>query len=276
MPFSADVSAGDDILATDHNNIRRDIFEGGYTIAPLGAVIALTIDQDHDSRGLFIDCIAPNNTALDIAAKYCIESESKITGGRGLNVFRTDGLELAEAFPLAFFNERNAECTQPVVEIDNDGAGEEIKFTNPVSREYEVDPADLQIDGVAAGVVDHATAGWSVAMAADYPAGVHLPLGATVTDVLIAAWCDNNGGIQTLTAQLRRQVLGANTEDVMSESSVSWGDGEAASFKTFNDNTIDDAIIATGYSYHIHFSAVDALVYLSGIRILYTIDEPLS
>jgi len=98
------------------------------TITPASAVVGLTIDQNEDEVGLKVDSEATSGGKWGILvnAKYGIESVQDIADGRGLTVYRLDGLEQIESHPLVFFNEQNAEATQPVLEITNAGSGEDI------------------------------------------------------------------------------------------------------------------------------------------------------
>jgi len=145
MSNSSNVNAGDQILATQYNNLRLDVLDqttghdhdgtdgrdrllpASMTITPTGAIDAVNINQDYDDNGLYIDSDATTlgKDAIYILAKFGVYVQQDISNGRGMRIIRN----IAEAgiYPLAYFGEANAASTQPVLEIANAGSGEDIK-----------------------------------------------------------------------------------------------------------------------------------------------------
>jgi hypothetical protein len=286
---SADVSAGDDILATDHNNMRADLItnhghintggEGAthlrpaqVTITPGGAVIAQTITQAHDNISLYINSEATGLAgAITVTGKYCARLVQDLSSGYGLEVSRN--INEAGNRPLVRFLEDHASGTQTVLEIDNDGSGSNILFTHAVTRYVKLDASAFK--STAEDPSDDAAAGWSIRSSADQSAEVRIPAGAIITRFDFWAYGTNLAGVQTITADFRRNDLDANVEDDIAQVSLAWGDGEAASFKTGNDVTIGNGTEDDGFSYYIFITTTAFSLRIKGAKVSYTIVEPL-
>ncbi len=205
MAQSAVVSSGDDILASQYNNLRKDVLD-------------TTLGHTH------------NGTDSKILANGSIRANM---------------------------------------------LGDAVTFQNAQTRRYMVDPSDIY--RVAVPASDDANAGWSMAVIDDNTFGFHLPNGAIITRLDMWAYSSNQAGVQDVTIDIRRNDLDANSEDDIAQIVLSWGAGEAASFKTGNDTTITNAtIIYTTHSYYGVFTVNAAAGYprVKGILITYTITVP--
>lgn len=282
---SADVSAGDTILATDHNKIRADLItnhghintggEGAthlqpaqITITPGGAVVALDVQQLQEQVAINIHSDAIGLLpGLTIAAKRGARIRQDISAGYGLEVLRS--ITEAGINPLIKFAEEDAAGTQPVLEIENVGSGENILYTHGLGKIIMLDPsAFADIDNPC---TLHGTAGWSCVLTTNMSTELRFPNNVTITEVIVYAWCSQEAGVQTLTVALRGAGVGAITSYNMAECTVSWGNNEAASFKIDTDISISNATTNTfSRTYHIQVTAADAAIQFEGIRIRYT------
>ena len=168
--------------------IRNNL--GGQTITPATAVVGLTMDQNQDQIGIKIDSESTTYYGLSITGKYGLDITQDISSGRGLSVSRN----IAEVGSLSLvkITEDHASSTQPVLEIQNDGSGEEIKFTNAVTRYYAVNPAACIMTGnspnwdITGQRALSATTG-----AITFNAPINLPHGATITSLKVYFYRDD-------------------------------------------------------------------------------------
>lgn len=183
MTESAVVSSGDDVLASQYNNLRKDVLD-----TSLG----------HTHNG-------------------------------------TDSKILANSAVVANM------------------LGDAASFENAQTKTRMIPPSIVQRTVSKAN--DDANAGWSTALADGDSFPIIIPNGAIITRLDIWAYSTNQAGIQDVTVDIKRNDLDANTEDAMAQVVLSWGDAEAASFKTGNDTSISNATIDdSAYNYYGEFT----------------------
>jgi len=144
----------------------------------------------------------------------------------------------------------------------------DASYKNAVTRYYVVPFGMGQHDGDTN--VEYA--GDSIAFTAneDIYLPVELPHGAIVTELYSSG--DAGDGVALLTIYLKRSPLNATAEETMATTELTSTDAEVT------DNTIDNATIDnSAYMYYIHVTrtAHDDNAVLEGIRITYTVLNPL-
>lgn len=273
-------------------NVQSDLTNRTKEIAYINqdhassTAIGLLINQDGDNNGISIDCESANQYGMVITAKHCLSLTSDISGGRGLYI--NVGVDEAGSNPLVHFYNTQTNRTEELckieqddgtstadcLEIDNDGAGAEIKFTHAITRYYAIAPScfvpttDLQTyvntsDELYPRVVS----------LAELDATVNLPHGATITSFKV--WWYRDDAAATGDIDLIR------IDGVSGESIMATADSDAATGNhSVEDTSISDATIdndAYSYTIHIKFDPNDAVsdVKFFRARIAYTISEPL-
>jgi len=248
--------------------IRTDL--GGQTITPASAVDGLTIYQVNDKSSLKIVSLATTDAVLEVGAIN--------TSGTPV-IISNQGNQTSGALILA--EQDHASSNADVVEIDNDGNGKEIKFTHAVTRTLSISGDAFEGVDYAANVdrvigtdgsLSNVDAGFASQL---YSTQVHLPNGVTVTEVQMYYYQkDNTGVISVLLQRCDMQgTAGSDMADCLDENiATAWG--------TKADSTITNPVIDnTTYSYRlsclINNNDETDDVKLGGVKILYTITEPL-
>ena len=116
--------------------IRTEL--GGQTITPASAVAGLSIVQNNDEKGINIDSVSASHPAFRTTAKYCYAGIQDILGGYGLKIERN--LDEVGVQPLVKFVEDHPSGTQPVLEIQNDGSGNDIVTPNFTLKDGHIAP----------------------------------------------------------------------------------------------------------------------------------------
>lgn len=193
----------------------------------------------------------------------------------GLKIYR-DKAEIG-TYPLLLIEEDNAASTQPVLEIDNDGGGESIKFTHAVTRYLILSGYDLtsllsdDSLGVLAGAFENTDGGWA---SKTWYGPVQLPHGAIISELRL--FYIRTEGV--MTTSLYRGPLDAT--GVGTIGTVTASDAGAVWTSEIEDaplanNTVDNT--AYYYYFRVTIDNVDNVLdqLFSGVRLTYTIQEPL-
>lgn len=260
-----------DQIAEDLNLcVRTDL--GGQTITPASAVVGLTIDQNFDSYGCRIDS-ENSSPGLYVTAKRGGLVVQDVSGGYGLYVGRN--LNETGTYPLVTFIEDHTASTQAVLEIQNDGTGEEIKFTNAVTRYYSIPPA--------AFVTQQETYDWYITYSLiknravlgnqTFLAPVNLPHGAVVTAIAMYYYRDDS--LSSIASWLYR----ISATGISNEMAYVNGGSIAGNATEEDTSILLSTIDNLSYTYCIVLTiapnnSVDDC-YAYGFRITYTIQEPL-
>jgi hypothetical protein len=92
-----------------------------------GAGYGISIDQNGDSRALYIDSESTTYSTIVSCGKFGIYSVQDISGGRAAHFTRN--LDEAGSYPLVKIVDDHTSNTQPALEIQQDGAGYGISMT---------------------------------------------------------------------------------------------------------------------------------------------------
>jgi len=98
---------------------------GAWTFTPGSAITPLTIDQNYNAKGLYIDSESIGTYGLIVEGQWGIHVEQIPQSGRALNIYRNVNAAGTEA--LVKFAEDHPSGTQNVLEIQNDGTGNGIR-----------------------------------------------------------------------------------------------------------------------------------------------------
>lgn len=285
---ASDVNAGDDILAAHNNALIDDIeqhthdgtdtsYIGPQVITPASAVVGLMIDQNNNAQAFVIDSENTAGAVASINGRYPLNLTQDLSNGYGLKVIRN--INEAGANALVKFEEDHASGTQAVLEIDNDGSGEEIKFTHAVTRYISIPGNDFHANNGDGQVHFQGTSGslqdTDVNFAPkNWITKVNLPHGVIVTSLKM--FYRQRDDAADLYLELRRNDF-AGTQIIMARCD---DQNIADSYGSHEDTTIASATINnTTYCYWL-FAQLDnndatSDMFLEGVVISYTIAEPL-
>jgi len=226
----------------------------------------LRLDHAGDGTTLDINSSATSATVLDLTAAN--------TSGNVVSIVNSAA---QTAGALVKLNLSNAGSDKPCLEIDNDGSGEEIKFTNAVTRTLTVSSFSFRGDilfpnwKVGRNGIINADGAFG---SETYYAGFCLPDGAIITSVEYHIYRDD--AVASIGARVRRTSHGGALTEISA-----MGADAATGYQTVAEAAapINNTIDLSTYSYHcdVTMDNNDNILdtALIAIEIIYTIAEPL-
>jgi len=264
------------------NNIDGTVTVNGGVLAdtlkavPVGVNFGLEVTQNQEAVAISVVSTAadPGKYCLECAGKYGVGITQNTTSGLGLAISRN--INEAGDKPLVEFTEDHSASTQPVLEIDNDGQGEEIKFTHVVTRYYSIHPGDFVPKDVTSGtwyITDVLLRAYDSGGTPAFVAGIHLPHGAIITDLKSYWYRDHT--TSSISLLLQRSLFTGTTNTIATGTS----DTVSGYHNTQDNNSTNATIDNNVYNYFAYIS-IECLgsassTYFTGAVITYTIQEPL-